>query len=57
VLFEGTPYLAKWWNEGDSPAAASSNAGGSPWIALTQQQINDVLDELEKAKAKATPKR
>lgn len=43
VLFEGTPYQAKWWNQGDSPAAWSSNAASSPWVPLTQVQINEIL--------------
>ena len=42
VLFNGVPYQAKWWNKGESPAAASSNADGSPWAPLTQAQINVV---------------
>jgi chitinase len=42
VLFHGVPYQAKWWNRGDSPAAASSDATGSPWVPLTQAQINTV---------------
>jgi chitinase len=45
VLFNGVPYQAKWWTEGDSPAAASSDANGSPWVPLTQAQINAVLAE------------
>jgi chitinase len=45
VLFEGVPYQAKWWNQGDSPAAASSNAASSPWTPLTQTQINEILSE------------
>lgn len=43
VLFNSVPYQAKWWNQGQSPAAASSNPDSSPWIPLTQAQINDVL--------------
>jgi chitinase len=43
VLFSGVPYQAKWWNQGNSPAAASSNADGSPWVPLTQAQINEVV--------------
>jgi chitinase len=43
VLFNGIPYQAKWWNQGQSPAAASSNADGSPWAPLTQAQINELL--------------
>lgn len=42
VLFNGIPYQAKWWNEGESPAAASSDPDNSPWAALTQAQINAV---------------
>ena len=42
ILFNGVPYQAKWWNKGDSPAAASSDASGSPWVPLTQAQINAV---------------
>ncbi|ARC56061.1 putative bifunctional chitinase/lysozyme [Frondihabitans sp. 762G35] len=42
VLFDGTPYQAKWWTQGDSPAAASSNADGSPWVPLTLAQIDAV---------------
>jgi chitinase len=44
VLFQGTPYTAKWWNQASSPAAASSDPDGSPWVALTQQQVDDVLN-------------
>jgi chitinase len=42
VLFKGIPYQAKWWNKGESPAAASSNANNSPWVPLTQTQIDTV---------------
>ena len=45
VLFNGVPYQAKWWNQGQSPAAASSNPDASPWTPLTQAQINDVLNK------------
>lgn len=47
VLFEDVPYQAKWWTQGDSPAASSANADNSPWIALTQEQVNAVLQDLE----------
>lgn len=46
VMFEGTPYQAKWWNQGESPAAAASNADSSPWLPLTQKQIELIIDEL-----------
>lgn len=42
VLFNGVPYQAKWWNMGASPAAASSNPNSSPWVPLTQAQINAI---------------
>lgn len=44
VLFNGSPYEAKWWTQGDSPAAASSNPDSSPWILLTQKQIEEILN-------------
>ena len=47
VLFDGIPYQAKWWTQGDSPAAAAANADSSPWIALTQKEINKILEELK----------
>lgn len=43
ILFEGVPYKAKWWTQGDSPAAASSNPTSSPWIALTQAEIKKII--------------
>jgi chitinase len=46
VLFNGVPYQAKWWNQGSSPAAATSNPDSSPWVPLTQAQVNEVLSSL-----------
>lgn len=43
VLFNGVPYQAKWWNTGQSPAAATSNPDSSPWVPLTQEQINTIV--------------
>ena len=43
ILFEGVPYQAKWWNQGQSPAAYSSSPASSAWAPLTQAQINDIL--------------
>jgi chitinase len=43
VLFNGLPFQAKWWTQGDSPAASTSNPTISPWIALTQAQIEAVI--------------
>ncbi len=39
VMFDGMPYEAKWWNQGESPAAAAVNPDNSPWLLLTQEQI------------------
>ena len=44
ILFNGVPYQAKWWNQGQSPAAATSNPDNSPWAPLTQAQINQILN-------------
>ncbi len=43
ILFNGVPYQAKWWNTAQSPAAATSNPDSSPWVPLTQQQINAIV--------------
>jgi chitinase len=43
VLFDGVPFEAKWWTQGDSPEAASSNPDSSPWNPLTQDEIDKLL--------------
>lgn len=48
VLFEGVPFQAKWWNEGESPAASAANMDASPWVALTQAQILNILEDLSR---------
>ena len=45
VMFNGVPYVAKWWTQGDSPAAATADPTSSPWLALTQAQIEEILRE------------
>ncbi|MDN4614564.1 glycosyl hydrolase family 18 protein [Leifsonia sp. F6_8S_P_1B] len=40
VLFDGTPYEAKWWTQGDSPEAASADPDSSPWSPLTQDELD-----------------
>lgn len=47
VLFNGVPYQAKWWTQGDSPAASSANQNSSPWEALTQEEVTQVLQALQ----------
>ncbi|HUY79932.1 MAG TPA: carbohydrate-binding protein [Ktedonobacterales bacterium] len=48
VLLNGVPYQAKWWNQGQSPAAAASNPDGSPWVPLTPDQIDAILAQTQK---------
>ncbi|WP_431220557.1 chitinase [Leifsonia xyli] len=43
VLFDGVPYEAKWWTQGDSPEAASANPDSSPWAPLTQDEIDQII--------------
>lgn len=45
VLLDSVPYQAKWWTQGDSPAAAGADPNNSPWTPLTQAQINQVLEQ------------
>ncbi len=45
VLLNGVPYQAKWWNQGQSPEAASANPDASPWTPLTQQEINALFPD------------
>ncbi len=47
VLFEGVPFQAKWYTQGDSPAASAANVDNSPWVALTQKQIVKILEDLK----------
>lgn len=45
ILFNGIPYQAKWWTQGDSPAAATSNPNGSPWTPLSREQVDKIIEE------------
>ena len=44
VLFDGIPFEAKWWTQGDSPEASSTDPDNSPWNPLTSAQIQDLID-------------
>jgi chitinase len=50
AIFDGVPFQAKWWTQGDSPAAASSNPDASPWTPLTIAQINAINAKLKAAR-------
>ena len=43
VIFDGVPFRAKWWNQGESPAISAVNPESSPWIPLSQDQIREIL--------------
>ncbi|MHA6670334.1 chitinase [Homoserinimonas sp. A447] len=47
VLFDDVPYEAKWWNQGESPEAYSSNPDSSPWAPLTVDEIREVEESLD----------
>ena len=47
VLFNGIPYQAKWWTQGDSPAATKANPDSSPWSPLRQTEVNALIEEIE----------
>ena len=44
IQFNGLPFEAKWWTQGDSPEASSSDPDSSPWVALTSAEIQKLLD-------------
>ncbi|MCW2757817.1 MAG: glycosyl hydrolase family 18, partial [Nocardioidaceae bacterium] len=48
VLFDGTAFTAKWWTQGDSPAARSTQADPSPWERLSDAEIRQVLAGADK---------
>jgi len=52
VLFDGIPFESKWWNQAESPEAASANPDSSPWVPLTLAQIKQVVADQEGAAAK-----
>ncbi|GAA1214153.1 chitinase [Rhodoglobus aureus] len=51
VLFSGVPYEAKWWTQGDSPAAFSSDPDGTPWVPLTTEEIKALVSSGETGQA------
>ncbi len=44
IQFNGLPFEAKWWTQGDSPEASSNDPDSSPWVALTSAEIQEILD-------------
>ncbi|MGI9822652.1 chitinase [Agromyces sp. Marseille-Q5079] len=39
VLFDGLPYEAKWWTQGDSPRESEVDPDSSPWAAVDAADI------------------
>lgn len=44
VVFDTVAYRAKWWNQGESPAAAVGNPESSPWVPLTREQVLEIIE-------------
>jgi len=57
ILFEGAPYEAKWWNQGDSPEAYAADPDSSPWTPVRLEEIEEILLELESSDAPPTIER
>ena len=49
IMLGELAFEAKWWTQGDSPEASTSNPDDSAWLALTEAQVRATLKELEKA--------
>ncbi|WP_188755642.1 chitinase [Microbacterium album] len=45
VMLDGIAYEARWWTQGDNPAAVQLDPGGAPWVPLTQDEIAELLSE------------
>jgi len=44
VAVDQYAFEAKWYTKGESPAAASADPESSPWVALTDAQVEDVIE-------------
>ena len=47
VIFDGTAYEAKWWTQGDSPAAHAADPDSSPWVPVRLDEIEEILRDIE----------
>lgn len=43
VLYRGIAFEARWWNTATSPESSLVDPGGSPWAALSQEEIRQAL--------------
>ena len=47
IMLGELAFEAKWWTQGDSPEASTTNPDDSAWLALTEAQIRATLEELK----------
>ncbi|CAN5251945.1 hypothetical protein BH09ACT5_BH09ACT5_10150 [soil metagenome] len=40
--FGNIPYRSKWWTQGDSPEVQSSDPDSSPWVPLTNDEVEQL---------------
>ena len=40
-------FEARWWNTATSPESSLVDPGGSPWAALSQEEIRELLAKLD----------
>lgn len=45
VIFDTVAYEAQWWTVGENPASGQADPGSSPWRALSQDEIEQILEE------------
>ncbi|WP_265459899.1 chitinase [Enterococcus sp. HY326] len=45
VMLDDNAYVAKWWNQADTPEKATTSPDDSPWKLLTQEEIQEILDK------------
>ena len=45
VVYSGMAFEARWWSTATSPESSLIDPGGSPWAALSQQEIRKLLQK------------
>lgn len=45
VIYQGMAFEARWWNTATSPESSLVDPGGSPWQALSQEEIRKLLEK------------
>ncbi|MGL3807548.1 chitinase [Paeniglutamicibacter sp. R2-26] len=44
IIYGERVFESKWWNQGESPEAALQGAVNSPWLRLSNSQLQDAID-------------